>query len=448
MASYTLMQFIDTWMLAHATRAQGVVAPTAAANAGILGFALISLGMGVMFVVNTLVSQSFGRRDYAAAGQFLWQGIWFGVLFAAALLPLVVVAPSVFHWLGHEPVIAGMEATFLRLTLGAAVLKLVATALEQFFLGVNRPRAVAVATIGGVSVNALAAWMLIMGGLGVTPMGVAGSAIAQNIGVGAEMLIAIAFACAPVVRRTYLLSDWRLRPDEMTTLLKVGVPAGLQVIADVLAWSVFSMWVMGQFHNTAMAANIFVFRYMSVSFMLGFGISVAVTALVGRYIGMGRPDIAVRRAHLGFAVTGSYMFACGLFFFVCRRQLIGLFADDPAVIRIGSTLLVFAAVYQLFDAMYIVYNGALRGAGDTFVPAIVLAVLCWSITVFGGYMVAVTRPGLGPTGPWVAATTYGITLGVFMLIRFMRGGWKQIRLQTDSQPSNLNLDSSTFSVAK
>src|SRR5947209_9133419 len=82
MASYTLMQFIDTWMLAHATRAQGVVAPTAAANGGILAFACISLGMGVMFVVNTLVSQAFGRGDRAVAGQYLWQGIWFGVLFA------------------------------------------------------------------------------------------------------------------------------------------------------------------------------------------------------------------------------------------------------------------------------------------------------------------------------------------------------------------------------
>src|SRR5439155_8293144 len=148
------------------------------------------LGMGVMFVVNTLVSQAFGRRDFATAGQYLWQGIWFGVMFSVALLPLVVIAPWVFRWLGHEPVIAGMEATYIRLVLGASVLKLVTTALEQFFLGVNRPRAVAIATLAGVAINAFAAWVLIMGGLGVRPMSVAGSAIAQNIGVGAEMLIA------------------------------------------------------------------------------------------------------------------------------------------------------------------------------------------------------------------------------------------------------------------
>ena len=49
---------------------------------------------------------------------------------------------------------------------------------------------------------------------------------------------------------------------------------------------------MGVFGTKAMAANTFMFRYMTVSFMPAFGLSVAVTALVGRYIGRGRPDIA------------------------------------------------------------------------------------------------------------------------------------------------------------
>ena len=448
MASYTLMQFIDTWMLAHATRGSGVAAPTAAVNAGILAFACISLGMGVMFVVNTLVSQAFGRRDFPACGQFMWQGVWAGLLFSAALSPLAVFAPRVFRFFGHEPIIAGMEGTYLRIVVGAAVLKLTTTALEQFFLGVNRPGAVGVATVGGVAVNAAAAWVLIFGHFGLQPMGVAGSAIAQNIGVGAEMCAMIAFATGPVVRRQFLLHDWRFRSGEMWTLLKIGIPAGLQVVADVLAWSAFSIWVMGRFGNNTMAANVFVFRYMSVSFMPAFGISVAVTALVGRYIGMGRPDIAVRRAHLGFAVTALYMVACGVMLFCFRRQLIGLFTDDPVVTQVGATLMVFAAVWQLFDAMYIVYNGALRGAGDTFVPAVVLAVLCWSIAVGAAYVVATHRPELGAVGPWTCAVIYGVLLGIFMLTRFSRGGWKRIQLKTDSQASNLQLDSSTFAAAK
>jgi MATE family multidrug resistance protein len=144
---------------------------------------------------------------------------------------------------------------------------------------------------------------------------------------------------------------------------------------------------------------------------------------------MGRPDVAVRRADLGFVVAAAYMLLCGLVFFLGRNVLIGLFASEAEVRRVGAMLLVFAAVYQFFDAMYIVYNGALRGAGDTLVPAVMTGVLCWSITVFGGYAVARWWNTLGPAGPWITATAYGVILGLFMLARFRRGGWRSIRLE-------------------
>jgi MATE family multidrug resistance protein len=193
------------------------------------------------------------------------------------------------------------------------------------------------------------------------------------------------------------------------------------------------MWVMSAFHTEAMAANIFVFRYMSVSFMPAFGLSIAVTALVGRYIGMGRPDLAAQRANLGFVVTACYMVACGLLFFFGRSTLMGLFTADPQVLAIGKLLLVVAAIYQLFDAMYIIYNGALRGAGDTLIPAIMTATMCWAITVFGGYFVSRTWPHVGPVGPWVAAALYGAILGVFLLVRFRRGRWRSIRLDRPAE---------------
>src|SRR5436190_24334629 len=69
MASYTVMQFIDTWMLSKL----GTLAPTAAGNAGIIAFSFISFGFGVLMLVNSLVSQKYGRGDYRGCGQSLWQ---------------------------------------------------------------------------------------------------------------------------------------------------------------------------------------------------------------------------------------------------------------------------------------------------------------------------------------------------------------------------------------
>src|SRR3954465_1510923 len=85
MVSYTVMQFIDTWMLA---KAMGPMAPAAASNAGSLSFAFIGLGIGVLVVVNTLVSQNYGQRTYANCGRYLWQGVWFALGYSVLLLPL------------------------------------------------------------------------------------------------------------------------------------------------------------------------------------------------------------------------------------------------------------------------------------------------------------------------------------------------------------------------
>ena len=446
MASYTCMQFADTWMLSRL----GVDQPTAAGNSGLFAFSIIGFGVGVLFCVNTLVSQHFGQKDYAACGRYLWQGVWFGIFFGLLGLLTLPFAPGLFRWIGHPPALAGMEATFFRITVSATVIKLAAVALGQFLLAINRPWMVMLAAFCGVSANAGVNYFLIFGNGGFPAMGVAGAAWGTNIGVTVEMLILLGVVVTPAIRKRYNTLDVTLRPHQLKTLLSIGLPSGLQIVADVLAWGLFSFWVMARFGTAAMAANIFLFRYISVSFMPAFGISTAVTALVGRYIGAGQPHVSEQRAHLGFYVSAFYMTACGLVYILGRNVLMGLFTHDPDVLRIGGMLLIFGGIYQLFDAMYIVYNGALRGAGDTFVPAVATAVLCWGIAVGGGYLVARHRPDWGPAGPWTVASIYGMILGAFIFLRFKAGGWKRIHLEnqppSQSVPQSAKLAPSNSSI--
>jgi MATE family multidrug resistance protein len=287
------------------------------------------------------------------------------------------------------------------------------------------------AAVCGVSANAAFNYIAIWGRWGFPAMGVAGAAWGTNIGVIVELLVLTVVVLRPAMRRAFNTAAWQLRAAQMRTLLSIGLPSGVQLLADIAAWNLFQNWVMGQFSTAAMAANTFMFRYLSVSFMPAFGIATAVTALVGRYIGAGLPDVAARRAHLGFALAAAYMVACGIGYIAFRHQLMGLFTHDAEVLRLGALLMIFAGIYQIFDAAYLVYNGALRGAGDTFVPAVATAGLCWGITVLGGYLVARLRPGWGLAGPWTLASIYGLVLGAFIFARFVRGKWKSISLESD-----------------
>ncbi len=422
MASYTVMQFIDTWMLSRL----GEAAATAASNSGILAFSFIGFGVGTLVLVNALVSQNFGRGQFNQCGQYMWQGVWIGLGYGVMLLLLCPAGAPIFRAFHHPLDQVAMEATYWRIVLLTSAIKLMATAVGQFLLGIDRPNCILISAIIGVSINAVCAWAIVLGHLGFRSFGIAGAAWAQNIGVCCEFLTLIFFTAR--VPAQFGARDAMLRLSQAWALIKVGAPSGLQWLSDILAWSVFSNGVMGVLGPDSMAANTFTFRYIVVSFMPAVGFQAAVTALVGRYIGRGLPDVAARRAHLAFGLTTVYMVICCTIFVVARHSLIGVFTTRPQIARVGELYLTVAAVYELFDAMYIIYTGALRGAGDTLVPTVVMAFLCWSIMVGGGYLTALYVPQLGLAGPWMVACLYGMILGIYVMRRFIGGKWRNIQL--------------------
>jgi len=250
--------------------------------------------------------------------------------------------------------------------------------------------------------------------------------------VGVELIVRSILFRRPAAtcRIIYNFADCESAGLSSGCLLKIGLPAGAQTATEVIAWCLFLEWIMAMFATETMAANNFMMRYMAVSFMPAFGLSVAVTALVGdiyRHEPPGHRRTAPTR--LAFGVTAAYMLSCGLRLFSPANSLIRLFSDDPKVLEIGAMLLIFAAVYQFFDAMYIIFSGRrCRRPGDRWFRRWQRPGFGWTLTVLGGWAVAAFWPGLGPGGPWLAATLYGILLGVFMYIRFRRGGWRKIHL--------------------
>jgi MATE family multidrug resistance protein len=424
MASYTVMQFVDRLMLAEVSDLHA----TAAGTAGLTYFCVIGFGFGVLLVVNTLVSQSFGRNDLTTTGQYLWQGLWFGLAFGMLTLLLWPIAPWLFAAMGHEPRVVALEAQYLQVCSLAGFAKLASTGMSQFLMGIQRPTIVFVAALVGVFANLFFNWLLIFGHWGFSPMGVAGAAWGTNAAVVMELLVMSLYIARPAFAARFNTGDVRLRLEQFRLMLRVGIPSGFQLICDIAAWTVFMNVIVASFGTAALSATTFAFTYMSLCFMPAVGVGAAVTALVGNYIGMKRPDLAERRGHLGFFVCAVYMVLAGLGLFLLRYRLMAVFSPDPQVQSLGATILVFVAFYQLFDAMFIVYVGALRGAGDTLVPAIVQACLVWTIVVGGGAVASKYAPHLGVSGPWTLANLFGAALGIFLLMRFRLGRWKSIDL--------------------
>ncbi len=443
MLSYTTMQFVDAIMVSHV----GPLEVAAQGNGGLWAFAPQAFLFGFLSVVNTFVAQNIGAGRRSAVAHHGWAGVWMAIAsWVLIMIPWAICLPMLFGAMGHPPELLKLEVQYGMVLAYGSIAGLVGKAMSNFFFGLQRPRIIAVAAIVGNIVNVLLNYVLIYGSegrpdwgmpgvAGVAPMGLFGSAIATVCGTIAEASIPLSlFLFGAIAREFKTRQAWRPRAKELRDLAKLGWPVSIQFGNEIICWAIFMTILVGEFGVQHLTAGWATLRYMHLSFMPAVGFSVATTALVGKYIGAGRPELAANRAHWAVGMAMMYMTICAILMAVFRRELIGIFVsnDDPAlmheVIEIGSRLMICAAIFQTFDAIGITYTGALRGAGDTLVPGFATIILSWGFIVGLGLWLVLTQPGLMSVGPWIGSGVYIILYGVFVGWRFERGAWRRIRL--------------------
>jgi MATE family multidrug resistance protein len=427
--SRMLMTFVDFVMVsALGTEAQAAISP-----ASLFVFAVGCLGLGIAHGVQTFVSQADGRDEPEEAGPYAWQSLYIAGFFGLLTVPAVATTELWFGKLAalgsHSAQVTQLEIDYVRIALWAVAPSIICIGMNGFFMGIQKPWVGFFAIIASLAANVFGNWVLIFGHLGFPALGIAGAAYA-TVGawwVRATVLLAAMFLPA-FARRYNTRRSLRFSWHKLLNLIHVGAPTSVGWLVDIGSWMVFLMLIMPAFGTEAMAASNVGLQLMHLSFMPAVGIGIAVCSQVGYAIGAGRPDEAGLRTRVAFRLTGAYMGLVGLLFLLAREPLVRIFNHDPAVVSIGSFVLIWAAVFQVFDAMAITHMNALRGAGDTRWPAVAMGLACWTVFVVGGYSAAHLAPQWGINGPWAMCTIYIIIIGVALRWRWLGGKWREIRL--------------------
>ncbi|MCP4374932.1 MAG: MATE family efflux transporter [bacterium] len=433
MLGSTIIKFVDGLMVSKV----GSAPFSAQFLGGMSAFVPEALILGMLTVINTYVSQNIGAGRYKRAGQYAWAGM--AVAFGAAVIisTLWFFSDAIFAMIGHEE--HALESMYFKYMIVAVLVTLPTRVLEQFFFGVHRPQIVLFASVVANLLNIGINYVLIFGKFGAPAMGLKGAAIGSVIAWIVQFLILVPIFLSARMHdkfgtRLIKATRWQHCKD----ILHVGWPAGVQLCNDMLSWSVCVAILAGSFGEAHRAATTIAMRYIGLAFMPAVGIGIATTALVGRYIGHGEPDIARKRAHQGVITAMVWMGVCGVLFWAFRYPMVQLFATSEhiamttqnvspdEIVRVGVQIMVCAAIFQLSDAVGIVYIGALRGSGDTRWPMYVTIGLSWSIIVGGGYAIVKLLPQLESLGPWMAASVYVIVMGAVMAWRFESGAWRKI----------------------
>jgi MATE family multidrug resistance protein len=426
--SRTVMSFVDFAMVSQlGTEAQAAIMP-----AGLSLFTVIAFGMGLSSSVLTFVAQSYGRGRRADCSAYAWQGLYLSLGVGLAALPLWWLVPSFFALSDHAPAVQAMEVTYVRIGIPGIAPTIAAVALANFFNGVQRPAVALVAAVLANIFNIAANYALIFGHWGFEAGGIAGAAWATLLASMLQVSIMLFWLLRPAFRQGFD-SGRTFRPSlvRLKALVRLGLPAGVHQFLELAAWTMFLIFLVGQFGMVHLAATNLAFKLTELAFMPAVGLGVALSSAVGKAIGQRRPDLARLNTRWAAIMAVSYMGVIGLVYLTMGRTLAGLLSIDPAVTDVAVVLLVFCAVFQMFDGLYIVYTHALRGAGDTRWPALVMALYLAVFLLGGGLVVATLMPQWQSYGPWAVGTAYVALAGVTFWARFIFGPWERIDLLGD-----------------
>jgi len=404
----------------------GATAQAAVSSAGIVFFTAFGFLLGILLCITTMVSQSLGALRKQDCATYAWQGIWLSIPAALVGLALWPIVPAIFEAIGHDPIVQRMETQYMQIRLLSFGAAGCSVALGCYFNGIHFPRQNAVSVVGANVLNGFLSYGLVLGKWGLPEMGVAGAAWGTVIATTVRMgWLWLAMCFGRHADEFQSRRAWRFNWEKMRRLIWIGLPSGAAIMLDIGGWAGFMAFIIGKFGTAHLAATATCWRFTEMSFMPAIGIGAAVTTMIGKSIGEGRIGEARRRAALGTRINMVYMGAMGVVFITFGRSLLRLFTDNPEVIAVGSELLIFAAIFQLFDAVAITYSHALRGAGDTHWPAFVGAMESWIIMIGGGYWIATAHPELGSRGPWAFAALFVLVIGVTLWYRWRQGRWER-----------------------
>jgi MATE family multidrug resistance protein len=426
LCSRMLMDLADFAMISRLPNAQD--AQAAILPAQITLWTFIVTGLATVSINNTFVSQSSGRGRPRDASAYTWQALYLALAYGAIGICMYPLLPAVFAWIGHGPQVQALELTYARICLFTVGLSVGAEAFSSFFNGLHRPKVTMWSAIEANLLNVVISMVLIYGLVGFPAMGIAGAAWGTLIGVTYRVVrLGWTFMSGGFAAKYAAREMWRPDIPKMKAILRTGLPQGLQSTSDVCVWMVFINVLTGRmFGQTALVASNVAWQYLRLSFMPTFGVGIALTALVGKAIGQRDHELAKRVTRIAIGIIVGWMLLLSLAYFLFRHELIGFFNSDPEVVRIGAAVMICAVVWQVFDGVGIGYHNALKGAGDTLWPAVVLIVSHWLIVVAGGYAMARLAPQWGIIGPWSAAAALIIFLGVALWWRWRSGAWQRI----------------------
>jgi MATE family multidrug resistance protein len=426
-SGHAIRLFCDRVMLSQ----YSPTAIQASLPAGVAAFTMMTLFLGTATYATTFVAQYAGAHRPERAGPAVWQGLWIALFGGLVLAVVSRFADEITGLFGHAPHVQDLESAYFRILTGFAVLPLLTATTISFWSGRGKTWIVMGIELGAGLLNVVFNRLLIFGAGPVPELGIRGAALGTVLASAVAFLVATVLFLQRANRQTF--RTWpksTLDAPLFRRVLRYGAPHGLHFMLDVASFNIFTI-VLGRYGpRTQEAANV-AFSMNAIAFIPMIGIGMAVGILVGQAVGAQEIPLARKSVRSARLIVLAYMGALALTFTFKPDLYLALFrrAGDPdqaEVLARAAEFMRYIAVFLVFDGMFILYNSAIKGAGDTKFSMYMGVALAW---VFFAVPAMVAHwLGASVWVLWAILVVHVMMLGLVFYWRYRGGKWQQMRV--------------------
>jgi MATE family multidrug resistance protein len=394
-------------------------------------FLAVVVCMGLLMSVSPSVAQLYGGGRLHEIGPCVRQGLWLALGAASLGMLAFLAAEPLFKWLRVVPEIVPTAIGFLRAISWGLPAMCLFQVLRSFSEAVSMTRPVMYMSAVGLAVCAAGDYILMYGKFGLPALGAVGCGVASAVALWLTAILMILYVRFNPAYRKYGVFDRFDWPDmrRIAGLLRVGAPIAFSIFMEVSLFGAVAL-LMGQFGATVVGGHQIAINLASVTFMVPFGLAMAVTVRVGQAIGRGDPRGARFSGNVGVMLAAVFMTCSAMTLISFPDAIAGIYTADAEVRKIAATLLTMAGIFQIFDGLQVAGAGALRGLKDTRIPMFITAFAYWGIGMPLGYGLGFAW-SLGPPGLWTGFI-FGLAVAAVLLNRRFRRVTE--RLMQDQSP--------------
>ena len=420
---FMLMGIVDTFMLSALSddAVSGVGAANQYIHIAILVLEVVGTGAAIV------VSQYLGSKRYIEAskisGLAVTLNLGIGLVISAGYL---VFARSMMSAMNLQGEVLAYAEQYLSIVGGAIFLQAIINSLAAIIRVHGWTKQTMYVSLGMNIFHVVGNYLLIFGKFGFPELGVQGAAISSVISRFLALIVFFWLLYQVMEFRVKLHYYITLSKEYIGKILHIGIPAAFEQVMYQACQIVF-LYYATYLGAESLAARQYAMNISMFTFLFAIAIGMGTAIIVGRLVGANEKEEAYSRLWKSLKSALIFTLSMVILVMIFRNQLIGLFTDNPQVIKIASTVLLLSILLETGRTMNIVIINSLRAAGDAKFPVLigVFSMVLMSLPL--GYLF-VFHLDMGLPGIWLAIAADEWTRAIIMYFRWKSRAWEKYAL--------------------